>query len=328
MSSGDDLQAGRTTTAESTTNLLGAIPSEKDVDFNGIVILRVAPQPGDLAPNISLDGIHGVATNGGGFMGASPGGTGVIGFGGPNQGTGVVGLGGGTNGSGGVGIRGVGGPGNDMIVVSPGAGIVALGGTTGDDLNTPRLSDGAGVIAVAGGARKAVPTTDAAGVGVFAQGADAKVSIVNVDGVDMISGPNGPGAGLVARGGVSTVPPLVPVSMPASAAGVIGLAGDVAASGVTSGANTGVLGQGNAGPGIAGASRSDRGGVFSSAMAPQMNLLPLRIKSPTQIGVKERPGDFLVTIDRDERGTQIASLWFCTSVGSGGPGSGNWAKLA
>jgi len=44
MGSGDDIQAGRVTTAESTTDILGAVPSEHDVDFNGVVLLRVAPQ--------------------------------------------------------------------------------------------------------------------------------------------------------------------------------------------------------------------------------------------------------------------------------------------
>ena len=42
MSSGDEIEAGRITTAESTTDLLGAVPSEQDVDFNGMVILPVA----------------------------------------------------------------------------------------------------------------------------------------------------------------------------------------------------------------------------------------------------------------------------------------------
>ena len=64
MGSGDDIEAGRVTTAESTTDILGAVPSEHDVDFNGIVILRVAPQPGELKPNITLDGVHGVGHNG------------------------------------------------------------------------------------------------------------------------------------------------------------------------------------------------------------------------------------------------------------------------
>ena len=50
MSSGDEIEAGRITTAESTTDLVGALPSERDVDFNGDVILRVGPEPGRLSP--------------------------------------------------------------------------------------------------------------------------------------------------------------------------------------------------------------------------------------------------------------------------------------
>ena len=75
-------------------------PQIVGVDFNGMVILRVAPQPGDLKPDITLDGIHGVGTNSAGFAGASPGGAGVVGFGGPYNGTGVVGRGGGVDKSG------------------------------------------------------------------------------------------------------------------------------------------------------------------------------------------------------------------------------------
>ena len=168
MSSGDEIEAGRITTAESTTDLLGAVPSEQDVDFNGMVILRVAPQPGDLKPNITLDGIHGVGTNGGGFTGASPGGAGVVGFGGPNNGTGVVGRGGGVNGTAGTGVNGVGGGGNDMISSPPGVGVLAQGGRMLDNLNTPRLPHGAGVIAIAGGSGLPLPPpTDTGGVEVL-----------------------------------------------------------------------------------------------------------------------------------------------------------------
>jgi hypothetical protein len=74
------------TTAESTTDVLGAVPSEQDVDFNGTVILRAAPQPGLLEPTHALDGIHGVGHS----DVISPGGTGVVGFGGLRQGTGLV----------------------------------------------------------------------------------------------------------------------------------------------------------------------------------------------------------------------------------------------
>jgi hypothetical protein len=64
MGSGYDIRAGRVTTAESTTDMLGAVPSEHDVDFNGVAILRATPQPGLLAPSHNLDGIHGVGHSG------------------------------------------------------------------------------------------------------------------------------------------------------------------------------------------------------------------------------------------------------------------------
>src|SRR2546427_10716566 len=90
MSSDDPIKAGRTTTGESTTFLIGAIPSEQNVGFNGSVILAVAPQDGDLAPLGTLNGIIGLGSNPGTPPGI-PGGTGVIGQGGSNAGTGVQG---------------------------------------------------------------------------------------------------------------------------------------------------------------------------------------------------------------------------------------------
>lgn len=136
MGSGDDIEAGRVTTAESTTDLLGAVPSEQDVDFNGVVFLRVAPQPGELKPNITVDGIHGVGHNGRPPI-ATPGGRGVVGFGGPNQGTGIVGLGGSAEGGGGIGVHGAGGDMGGFLTFfvkgePPGTGILGQGGRMDD----------------------------------------------------------------------------------------------------------------------------------------------------------------------------------------------------
>ena len=64
MSSGDDIVAGRITTAEETTHLVGALPNPPDVQFGGNVIFEVIPQQGKLAPHQTLDGIHGYGTNG------------------------------------------------------------------------------------------------------------------------------------------------------------------------------------------------------------------------------------------------------------------------
>ncbi len=292
MSSGEDIQAGRVTTAESTTDMLGAVPSEQDVDFNGFVILRVAPQPGRLKPNISLDGIHGVGNNGSNGPVASSGGTGVVGFGGPNEGTGIVGLGGGVDGAGGIGVHGTGGSSRATPTFDPnevpGAGILGLGGRMADSFNTTRLSHGAGVIALAGGSRKPVPPlADTGSVGVYAQGAEAEVRTSNIDGVDTLVGPLTPGPGVLGRGGV----PIPRLEDPV-AAGVIGLAGDTPIPSIVESGNTGVYGagrtgvfghgeigvrgegiggagvrgEGNSGPGVHGVALDrDRGGKFESS---------------------------------------------------------------
>jgi hypothetical protein len=164
MGSGENIQAGRVTTAESTTDLLGAVPTEQDVGFNGIVILRVAPQPGLLEPlDDILDGIHGVGHSGV----VAPGGTGVVGFGGHEQGTGIAGLGGGINGQGGIGVQGTGGN-VDTIVepIAPGPGVLGRGGVP-----MPRKEDpvAAGVIGLAGDT--AIPLISESGnVGVYGAG--------------------------------------------------------------------------------------------------------------------------------------------------------------
>ena len=62
MSGGDNIRAGRPTTAETTTDILGARPGDLENEFVGSVILQVGPQLGDLKPNITLDGIHGAGT--------------------------------------------------------------------------------------------------------------------------------------------------------------------------------------------------------------------------------------------------------------------------
>ena len=137
-----------------------------------------------------------------------------------------------------------------------------------------------------------------------------------------LSGPPGPGAGVLGRGGVKLPPP------GSAAAGVIGLAGDVSVSAMSGSADTGVFGQGNVGPGVRGLSRLDRGAIFSSVQGPQMHLIPLEINDPTKLSVKEMAGDLLVTIIKDERGTRVATLWFCKSNVAGKPGMGNWTKIA
>jgi hypothetical protein len=110
MASGDDIQAGRITGADSITDLVGETTDE-GIDFSGDVILRVGPNLNQ-QPNHKLDGIHGL-----GFAGVRrfSGGTGVVGVGGAGRtgGSGVVGFGGP---DGGIGLMGVAGGKADGVV--------------------------------------------------------------------------------------------------------------------------------------------------------------------------------------------------------------------
>jgi hypothetical protein len=154
MSSGDEMEAGKITTAENITDLVGARPSNSNDDFSGEVIFRVGPHAKlTLTPRKSLDGIYGIATSG---LNQLPGGTGVVGFGGYNEGTGVRGHGGESYaGGGGTGVHGIGGRGSQYSLAStsfrpPGIGVLGIGG----DVPTgapPKMPGGIGVQGVAGG---------------------------------------------------------------------------------------------------------------------------------------------------------------------------------
>jgi len=262
--------------------------------------------------------------------------TGVLGLGGPREGTGVFGLGGGgerlfRRGAGGKGVHGVGGIASLRDSVLPGAGVFGQGGQIREE-NTSGVLLGTGVIGVGGdaGNKDMPPVADAGSVGVYGQGADADVKPI-VDGTGTtFDGPAEPGAGVVGRGGVQTVP------RPLIAAGVIGVAGGFAkpsigetqSTGVAGHGLTGVGGVGEGGPGVRGSSDKDRGGIFSSIAAPQLQLSPFRVKaklpppspvSPTAIPLgflKEnasllpktgQAGDLMTLIDD----TRMCTLWFC-----------------
>jgi hypothetical protein len=293
-------------------------------------------------------GVHGLGgANGVGVMGdGNRAGAGVIGRGGPLVGTGVLGIGS-LGGSAGVGVQGVGGIAN--IGGPPAAGVFGQGGTI-SGTNTDRRLLGAGVIGVGGdaGSAPASPPADAGSVGVFGQGADAKVdSTPGPGGTPVLSGPLEPGAGIIGRGGVP-VPPSPRMQM---AAGVIGLAGGEDKPSLSQTGNVGVFGQGptgvrgrgKAGPGINGSSSADRGGVFSSAQAAQARLVPHGIEIELPSGVPVTPtgigeshlergvvllpkdgfaGD-LMTL-RDSAGN--CTLWFCVrSADANGPA--RWSQV-
>jgi hypothetical protein len=86
MSGGDDIEAGRWNTAETTTVLAGGRPTNfgsSGTDFVGTAVLRVGSETGDIHPLGRLDAIVGVGFSGG---------TGLTGFG-AGGGNGVLGLG-------------------------------------------------------------------------------------------------------------------------------------------------------------------------------------------------------------------------------------------
>lgn len=140
MATGDNVIAGASTTAESTTELVAeAVPGKilrghPRRDFAGDVILKVGPQTAPLSPAHDVDGVEAHGANGG---------TGVSGVGGPSNGIGVRGVGGPdpAGQSGGPGVMGLtGGVTPPVQYDTLGAGVYGKGGTYGvvgvSDYNT------------------------------------------------------------------------------------------------------------------------------------------------------------------------------------------------
>lgn len=136
----------------------------------------------------------------------------------------------------------------------------------------------------------------------------------------------GPGPGIYGMGGAGL--------STARGAGVIGDSGmtdlgEVPADGVgvptlpsvAETQNIGVYGRSKNGPGVAGYSIADRGGVFSSGQngspsPPQLRLIPARADAP--LPKTGQPGDFFV---RGDPTTEVprAQLWFCIGAASNNP---------
>jgi hypothetical protein len=335
MSSGDDIVAGQVTTCETTTDVVGALPNPPDVPFNGPVIFRVGPQQGELRPQATLDGIYGLGFNG---PVPSPGGTGVTGFGGPNQGTGVLGRGGGAfNGSGGIGVDGHGGnvPLLDFITIDPGIGVIGRGGLQGP-LETTGKPHGAGVVGIAGNGPG--PSFMASGsVGVFGQGGNADRKSVTVNNVPGTAGPKDPGIGVLGIGGTQSDDGHVHGP---GGPGVVGVAGGAALPSAGTLADTGVFGTGGVGGvfsagGPAGVQPGDvppgRAGVFLAHSAAQVRLVPHKApKRPTatqpytvqalvskgeetEFPANGQTGDLLCTMMLVEglATVEVGTLWFC-----------------
>jgi hypothetical protein len=362
--SGQTVESGRTNRAEGRTTFWGQVPPGQP-NFNGPAVViaeiaRSAVDPDDyedgdsFTPSNLVHGVIAFGWSGGGpaAFGGTPLAVGVIGRGGNNQGTGVVGEAGGAatpdiehRGEGGIGVHGIGGtrvgkfPGENS---SPGAGVVGQGGRQPRDENRLRLPHAAGVIGLGGSkgydadTLAAIPPGEPIGAGVYGKGADAQLAMVvpldadgnSTSGPLVPSGPLGPGPGVLGRGGVQED------GSGASAAGVgvVGLSAnaqlpsysETVGSGVFGRGDVGVLGDGEIG--LYGRSGGGNGLLVETRKRPQAQFIPLRISSPAQLTSKCFAGEFLVTLAIDERGTEIASLWFCT-VG-GPPGLGNWVKLA
>ncbi len=356
-SSNGNMTTGRTNRGEGRTILWADVPPDQpNFDGPAIFIVEVAQTAEDLddysdgqsfVPSNKFDGIKASGWSGGSpsNFGGTPGGTGVIGRGGRNQGTGVQGLGGGTpepgnGGAGGIGVHGLGGPQADFFAdptTPPGAGLVGQGGRQSAQGNTLQQPHAAGVIGIAGGtgpAFDALPNhtlMDTGGVGVYGQGAEATTIMVPptdpsgnpTTGPSVPSGPASPGPGVLGRGGLPT-PSGGPVG-----AGVIGLAGGVAVPTIADFGDAGVYGEADGG----------RGGVFKSAKAAQLQLIPQKADLTFLLGGPETPhsvaaeriglrlpkdgkgGDLITLIDKQGQ----CALWFCVRGANSGPAQ--WAQV-
>ena len=154
-----------------------------------------------------------------------------------------------------------------------------------------------------------------------------------------------PGAGVIGRGGVGTG------ARPQVAAGVIGLAGgqskpsigETNSTGVHGHGPTGVRGIGVGGPGVYGASDTNRGGIFASQDVAQVQLTPFRVRTklpppgsvtPMAIplgALREgaaslpkdgQPGDLMTLLDD----AHLCTLWFCVKAPDG-TAPAQWAQV-
>lgn len=389
--SGEEMQTGRTNRAEDRTVLWAQVPPGGQANFNGqaILIVEVAKvaedrddyeDGGHFTPSHLIHGIVATGWSGDARFRSTPGGSGMIGRGGTYQGTGVVGLGGGTPeagfyGAGGIGVHGLGGSQAeiffDTTTTPPGAGVIGQGGRQLDNKNMARLPHAAGLIGIGGGTGPnkdilpAHPLTATGGVGVYAQGAEATVTMVVDENSNLVpSGPLAPAAGVLGRGGVP-----IPRDENPVAAGVIGLAGDTAIPPISETGNKGVYGGGpigvfghglifgvhgksEQGRGIVGETDSDvgiyglankdtgRGGVFESKRSAQVRLVPQNqlTKFPEPVAVNptaiEAKPDEGPKLPKDGRGGDLMSiadsqgqctLWFCVKGEGASPAS--WAQV-
>ena len=198
--------------------------------------------------------------------------------------------------------------------MAPGAGLVGQGGRQSQSSNTLRLPHAAGVIGIGGGMGlgfDALPShtlLQTGGVGLYGQGADLTTSMElppQVEGqpaptMTVLSGPLGPGVGVIGRGGVATglvagigggvvgLAGGVAIPLPAGSSdgvgvfgqGNLGLSGRGSLIGVKGVSDTvGIQGETHTGTGVVGsADKGGRGGMFISDTSAQLQLHPHSIK--------------------------------------------------
>jgi hypothetical protein len=303
MASGDDIEAGRVTGAESRTILVGQKPSDLGNDFNGDFVFQASPYAvgGDepISPDKDVDGVRGLGNRGGtgvvglGAMndrsGSTISGTGVFGQGGNADtgrfgGTGVVGQAGRSNGQmGGTGVVGLGGKGDSPH--NGGPGVVGRGG---DD-------KGAGVVGVAAG-HDLPDEVHLGDRGVVGKGF---VGVV---------GYGDPGAGVRGES--------------------INNEGIFGHSEVSLGGNF----RSNKGEGVSGYSAESRGGIFESSRVAQLRLVPQEqaTLSPS-LPKRGKVGDlFLVrNTAKNQDGVLIdgCSLWLCVPKTPNKEDSDQWQPV-
>jgi hypothetical protein len=109
--------------------------------------------------------------------------------------------------------------------------------------------------------------------------------------------------------------------------GVFGEAQDDSNTGVVGQGGTGVFGESlSDGAGIQGKSNKGWGAVLESNVRAQVWLVPIALANPTKLPGKSAPGELLVLMSKDQRGREIASLWFCKSGDIAK--TANWLQLA
>jgi hypothetical protein len=346
MSDGDSIQAGKITTAQSTTDLVAeqGIDGFSRNDFTGSVILRVGPtnNPTDqLVPFRTLDGIQGAGNSGG---------SGLVGLGGQfandeSSGVGVLGVGGPPNslsqGShpAGVGVKGVAGGAADGVVGTSNAqsksGVFGFNFLSSTNLDVA----GYGVFGLCntvGGVGVAGESEDGIGFRGHSTGNNGVVGLSDAENKSGVFGFNtkqqgigygvfgrcdaSKGAGVEAESGQG-------VGVPGHSGlndAIVGLSDANLRSGVYGfnssprGVAFGVFGRADSagGAGVAGASESGYGGSFRGGHAP-MRLQPSGSQGAPTAGDR-LTGEFYVDSAGD--------LYFCKTGGIGT--AAKWVKLA